>query len=132
MYYEDSDSYKNCLENGETDIMLSTDVYIKEHYNVAAMIPAEAYYLIIAKDESKLCQEMSEAMEAIYAANPNFATDLCNKYFPNSYRNSIVFTEEEKAFVENADPIRVAVIENRYPQYYEEDGVAAGKYYSKL
>ena len=65
-------------------------------------------------------------MSAIYSANPNFAADLYNKYFPSQYINSIVFTEEESQFIQNSKPISVAVLEDRHPLYYEEDGEIKG------
>lgn len=126
VYFDDAKTYVDCLEGDEVDLMLGTDVYMKDHYNVAAMFPAEPYYIVTAKDEPELCQELSQAMEKIYAANPSFADELYTKYFPNKYINSISFTEEEQAFIESSEPIRVAVIRDLYPMYYEEKGEARG------
>lgn len=126
VYYDDSKTYADCLESGEVDLMLGTDVYMQEHYNVAAMIPAEPYYIVTARDEPELCSQLSWAIEQIYAANPNFANELYSKYFPDKYLNSIFFSEEEKAFIQHSAPLRIAVIQDRYPLYYEQDGVAMG------
>lgn len=126
VYFDDTETYRNCLESGEADILLGTDVYMQEHYNVAAMIPAEPYYLVTAWDEPELCRQLSAAMEAIYDANPNFANELYNKYFPNKYINSIVFTAEEQAFIAQSDPLRVAVLKDRYPLFYEQEDMLKG------
>lgn len=126
VYYEDEDAYENCLETQEVDLMLGSDVHMKDHYNVAAQFEADPYYLVTAKDEVELCEQLSDAMESIYAANPNFAQELYNKYFPDRYINSIFFTEEEKDFIEQSKPLRVAVLEDRYPLFYEQDGVVKG------
>lgn len=126
VYFEKTEDYINCLETGEADILLGTDVYMQEHYNVAAMIPADPYYIVTAIDEPELCQQLSEAMEAIYEANPNFATELYNKYFPNAYINSILFTPEEQAFLAQSSSLRVAVLEDRYPLLYEQEGTVKG------
>ncbi len=51
------------------------------------------------KDKPELCEQLSKAMEESYAANPNFAEELYNKYFPDKYINSITFTDEEDKFI---------------------------------
>lgn len=126
VYYEEEDAYENCLETQEVDLMLGSDVHMKDHYNVAAQFEADPYYLVTAKDEVALCEQLSNAMESIYAANPNFAEELYNEYFPDRYINSIFFTEEEQAFIEQSATLKVAVLEDRYPLFYEQDGVVKG------
>lgn len=126
VYFEDPESYEKCLDAGAVDLMLGTDVYMKDHYNVAVRMPAEPYYLVTAKNKPELCEELSQAMKAIYDANPNFAAELYNKYFPDSYINSIIFTEEEREFIENSKPLRIAIIKDRYPMHFEENGVKKG------
>ena len=107
VYYEDTTEYANCLESGKVDLMLGADVYMQEDYNVAAMIPAEPYYIVTAKDEPELCSELSWAIEQIYAADPNFANELYSKYFPDRYLNSISFTDEERAFIQQLSLIHI-------------------------
>ncbi|WP_455620175.1 ATP-binding protein [Eisenbergiella sp.] len=126
VYYEDTTEYGNCLESGDVDLMLGADVYMQEDYNVAAMIPAEPYYIVTARDEPELCRELSWAIEEIYAADPNFANELYSKYFPDKYLNSISFSDEERAFIQQGTPLKVAVMRDRYPLYYEQDGAAMG------
>ena len=48
------------------------------------------------------------------------------EYFPDRYLNSISFTDEERAFIQQSAPLKVAVIRDRYPLYYEQDGAAMG------
>lgn len=126
IYYDNLEAYENCLESGDVDLMLGSDVHMKEVYNVAAQFEADPYYIVTAKNEPELCQQLSEAMEAIYSANPNFATELYTRYFPERYINSITFTEEEVSFLRQSGPLRVAVQKDRYPIYYEQDGTVKG------
>lgn len=126
VYYEVEEDYENCLETKAVDMMLGSDVHMKEHYNVAAQFEADPYYIVTAKDEPELCEQLSEAMEAIYEANPNFAGELYKKYFPDRYINTVSLTEEELAFIRQSGHIRVAVMKERYPLYYEQDGKVKG------
>ena len=126
VYYDDQEGYGNCLDNGEVDVLLGSDVYMKDEYNVAAKISGDPYYIVTAVNEPELCKQLSDAMEAIYSANPNFAEELYNKYFPDKYINSIQYTDEEKAFLKQKKPLRVSVVKDRFPLVYEEDGSIAG------
>lgn len=119
--YEEVTDYEQCLEDPKIDLMLGSDVYMKKEYNVAAKFPGEPYYIVTAKEEDGICRELEEAMDAIYAANPEFAEELYEKYYPEKYINSISFTQEELTFIRESKPIRVAVIKNRYPLFYEQE-----------
>ncbi len=126
VYYDDAKTYAKCLENGETDLLYGSDVYMRENYNVAAKIEADPYYIVTAKDEPELCDELSRAMSAIYSANPDFAVELYDRYFPDKYINTIDFTREERDYLAAAAPVRVAVVRRMYPIFHEEEGAPRG------
>lgn len=126
VYYDDLAAYENCLDSGEVDLLYGNDVYMKDSYNVAAKIEADPFYLVSSIQRPELCAQLSEAMGAIYDANPNFAEELYQKYFPEEYINSIVLTEEEQEFITSAGPIRVAMVRDQFPLLYEENGAVMG------
>lgn len=126
IYFDEVDDYESCLDNGTADILYGSDVYMKDGYNVAAKLESDPYYLVTAASRPELCDKLSEAMSAIYSANPNFAQMLYTRYFPDSYINSISFTPEEQAYIEDGTPVRVAVISDQYPLYYQQDGDLRG------
>ncbi|WP_294467307.1 transporter substrate-binding domain-containing protein [uncultured Anaerofustis sp.] len=117
------DKYESCLENKEVDLMLGSDVYMKDHYNVAAKFAADPYYIVTSSKQKEICKELSNAMEEIYAANPNFADELYNKYFPEQYINTISFSKSDLSFIKNAGEIKVAVSEELYPISYKDKEV---------
>lgn len=126
VYYDDVKEYEGCLESGLVDLMYGSDVYMKDHYNVAAKIEADPYYMVTAHNDPELCEQLSEAMEAIYSADPNFAVELYDKYFPEKYINSITFTKQELDFIAASGTFRVAVIRDQYPLFYEENETIKG------
>lgn len=126
VYYDDEESYINCLDNKAVDLILGSDIEMKDTYNVAAKFESEPSYLVTAKDKPELCEQMNMAIKEIYSANPNFADELYYKYFPASYINSIDLTQEDKDYIAQAPCIRVAVIERRHPVHYVEDGEDRG------
>ena len=126
VYYDDRELYEKCIDSGDVDLIYGSDVYMKDGYNVAVKLDSDPYYLVTSKDKPKLCEQLSKAMEEIYAANPNFAEELYNKYFPDKYINSITFTDEEDKFIKECGTLKVAVIRDRYPLFYESDGKKSG------
>lgn len=126
IYFNEVADYESCLEDGTADILFGSDVYMKDGYNVAAKLESDPYYLVTAVSEPELCGRLSEAMSAIYSADPNFAQMLYTRYFPDSYINSITFTPEEQAYIDARVPVRVAVTPEHYPLYYQQDGVLRG------
>lgn len=126
VYYDDRELYEKCIDSGDVDLIYGSDVYMKDGYNVAVKLDSDPYYLVTSKDKPELCEQLSKAMEEIYAANPNFAEELYNKYFPDKYINSITFTDEEDKFIKECGTLKVAVIRDRYPLFYESDGKKSG------
>lgn len=126
VYYDNVEAYENCLDDPQVDIMLGSDVYMSDEYNVAGGFASDPYYLVSSKARPELCEELNEAMEAIYSANANFANELYDKYFPDKYINSVNYTKEEIAFIEKCGIIRVAAVENIYPFSYEQEGSVTG------
>ena len=124
--YGSAEEFARCLEDPDIDIMLGSDVYMTDEYNVAAKFESEPTYIVTAKAETELCGELSRAIESIYAADPEFGRKLYDKYFPDQYINSIYFTEQEREFIKNSDSVRVAVVDGRYPICYEQDGEKKG------
>lgn len=124
--YERGEEYERCLENPDIDIMLGSDVYMTDAYNVAAKFESEPSYIVTTKKETELCAELSQAIESIYSADPEFSKKLYDKYYPGQYINSIYFTDKERTFIENNGPVRVAVVKDRYPICYEQDGEKKG------
>lgn len=128
--YENLEEYRNCLENNDADLLFGNDTDMSDSYEIAARFKSEPHYIVTAIDEPDLAAELNEAMVNIYESNPNFSDELYAKYFPETNATSIVFTDEDRAFVEAADPVRVSLTANRYPIYYQRDdayrGIAKG------
>lgn len=124
--YEELEDYENCLENGEVDVLLGNDMNLKDGLSVAAQFEAEPYYLVTSKEKTDLCEQLNAAITEIYAANPNFAKELQDKYHVTEYISPIVLSDKDKQFIENAPPVRVGIIRSRYPIYYSKENKAHG------
>lgn len=126
VYYDDYEEYSKCLDNGEVELMLSSEVYMGDSYNIVAEFEGEPYYIVSNMSKPELSEELSMAIEHIYSADYDFAQKLHDRYFNMRYSNSIFFDEPELDFIESCGTLRVAVIEDRFPLYYERDGELKG------
>ena len=122
VYYDDRELYEKCIDSGDVDLIYGSDVYMKDGYNVAVKLDSDPYYLVTSKDKPELCEQLSKAMEEIYAANPNFAEELYNKYFPDKYINSITFTDEEDKFIKEYKYEDIQSVELLLKHRYENYG----------
>lgn len=124
--YDDVLAYEHCLDQGDADLMLSSDVFMTEDYNVAAKFDSDPYYFVTKKGETELCETLDWAIGEIYSADPDFARKLYARHSQTDFSNSLVFSDDELAFIGKADSIRVAISKNRYPLSYEQNGVFYG------
>ncbi len=118
-------SYESCLDDGTADLMLGSDVEMKDGCKVVAEFDGEQHYLAVPEG-SDLMAGIDEAMRQIYAADPNFSRSLYARYFPDDYASPIAFSEADRAYVAQAREVRVAVTAGQYPLYYEHDGLYQG------
>lgn len=126
VYYEDITAYESCLDKGEVDILLGSDVYVKESYNVAGKFDAESCYFALSKDKGYLVDELNAAMKNIYEANHEFSNELYMKYFSDSYISYLDLDEQEKEYIQRTGTVKVALMEERYPLNYTYNGEMHG------
>ena len=91
-------SYESCLDDGTADLMLGSDVEMKDGCKVVAEFDGEQHYLAVPEG-SDLMAGIDEAMRQIYAADPNFSRSLYARYFPDDYASPIAFSEADRAYV---------------------------------
>lgn len=121
----DYDAYSKCLDDGTADVVLGGDVDVTEGRRVAAEFDGEPYYIAMPFG-SDLKDDLDAAMTSIYTANAEFANELDAKHLPSRRQSAIKFSEADRTFIDNAGEISVAVMQGRYPLYYERDGLYQG------
>lgn len=126
VYYEDSEEYENCLKSGQTDMMLSSDIFRGNDYKPVGRFDGEYSYIAVSRKKEELTEPLNDAMRRIYMANGGFADDLYIKYFPYFHENTVVLDAEEKEYIEKLGAVRVAVVKDRYPFHYMYQGEERG------
>lgn len=121
----DIEDYQRCLETGAADVMLGNELEVRDGYRVIAGFEGEPYYIALPKG-SDLTADLNRATAQIYAADAGFALTLRSRYFPQEYRSQMTLTEADRAFVERVGTISVAVVADRMPLYYQNEGTYSG------
>lgn len=121
----DIEDYERCLETGMADVMLGNELEVRAGYRVIAGFEGEPYYIALPKG-SDLTAELNWATAQIYAADAGFARTLRSRYFPQGYHSQLTLTEADRAFVDQAGTISVAVVADRLPLYYQNEGTYGG------
>lgn len=121
----DYDAYAQCLDDGIADLVLGGDVDVTEGRRVAAEFDGEPYY-IATPAGSDVIDELNATMTSIYEADPEFANELDAKHLPSRHQSSIRFSKADLAYIDRSDVISVAVMEDRFPLFYERDGQPQG------
>lgn len=116
-YCDDSESMMELLWNGTVDAVPGVDMSPMDGTRAIAKYSPKPYYFITTKGNSQLVNEISSAILRVNEADPYFSTTLYEKYF-GIENDILVFSDEEQAYIDNTDVIRVAVPLGRAPIQY--------------
>ncbi len=108
-YFYTEEAELNALENGTIDGTVTTWVQEDKRFRpVAEFYPIYSYF-ILPKNRNKLKAQLDIAMETLTVFNPNFETELYNKYllYGSSYIPDL--TQKEQEYIKQHPIIRVAV-----------------------
>ena len=70
------------------------------NYRVVARFSPRPFYFVMTKGNQELMSELNEAMTQLNKEQPNYMSNLHERYFSLANRNFIL-TEAEKGFVAN-------------------------------
>jgi signal transduction histidine kinase/CheY-like chemotaxis protein len=117
------------LKKGEVDLVAMGSLASKTGYKVAARFGSDPFYFITGKENQALVDELDLAKGQLMGQKPSFQYELFEQYYGSSAANtSLLFTREEIEYIQNAKPITVGQLRNRYPisSFEEKTGKLAG------
>ena len=79
--------YSQCLETAKRICFWAPIFICRRTITSRARFEADSYYMVTTISRPDLCEQLNEAMNAIYSADPNFADKLYEKYFTADYAN---------------------------------------------
>ncbi|MCD7906909.1 MAG: transporter substrate-binding domain-containing protein [Clostridium sp.] len=112
------------LTDGIIDVKLGNITDDTGEFRAVAYIDAQPHYIVAHPDNPELLEQLNWALGKILSANPDFPTQLYQKYFDATSVRSLLLTDEERKYVQEKGIVTVAVPHYFHPFYCAdtEDG----------
>ncbi len=128
--YQDIEQMTAALMDKQIDAEVYTAVYSADNpaglRTVMKLLP-ETFYYAFRMDNTGLKNKVDDALAQLLATNPNFLTDIKNKYEEKFSVNDLPFSAAEKEYIAAHPQLTVAVIKGDAPYYIENtDGSDGG------
>ena len=124
--YGSTEELQDALENGKIDAMVHTFMEVKEGQRLIGRFAPRPFYYISYPGNDEVMRELNYAIADIKMNEPELESKLMNAFFQSRLDKSIVFTTEEKKFIDGAEPVVVGYFDGYYPFIYEEEGECKG------
>jgi ABC-type amino acid transport substrate-binding protein len=128
--YRDIEQMSAALLDKQIDAEVYTAIYSTDDSaglrTVMKLLP-ETFYYAFRLDNTELKNKVDDALAQLLATNPNFLTDIKNKYEEKFSVNDLPFSAAEKEYIAAHPQMTIAVIRGDAPYYIENtDGSAGG------
>lgn len=123
---EDTKALNAALREGRADVMLGNDLTPPAGMRAVAQFNGAPFYFATTKGNSEIVNALNSTLLTIQQVKPLFDSALYDKYFGNrTYQTHL--TEQEKQFIETAETLCIAVVDQVEPiQYVDSEGVLKG------
>lgn len=118
--YEDLSCWGNLylyLENGEVDLLLGNNFENPPGFRIVASFDSQPYYIVTTVGNQKVLDGLNMALKKITDSNPSFSVDRYAANFQNGTDVDIPLSSAEKEYIQQRDPISVAVPRSYHPLF---------------
>lgn len=115
------------VREGKADLVFISDVGVElSGLRTIARFAPRPFYFATAKGNKEIINELNAAIASINEADPYFTTTLHEKYFPLPDQGFFL-SDAEKAFLEQAGTLRVALLGGQAPLQYLDPETGEGR-----
>lgn len=104
------------LMNKEIDLLLNNILFNRDSVRVVAAYDSQPYYIVTTPGNQVVLDGLNMALERIFEANPNFATECFAANFPTSFVN-IQLSDRDLAYIERKKTVTVVVLDDWAPLF---------------
>lgn len=130
--YESTETLNQALNNKEVDAMVLSFTERREGQRIVGKFAPKPYYYITYKGNEELVRELDHAIIDLKINQPELEDALMEKYYQGKMDQTIVYTTEEKKYVEEKKKLKLGYIKYCYPLSYEENGEFKGIWQQSL
>lgn len=107
------------VESGKADALLSVDLALPTEYRAIAKFSPLPFYFATTKGNTKIMNELNQAMTYINEADPMLQNNLYNTYFARN-ETQLLLNSQEKAYMKAHPKLRVLAFDGAAPlQYFD-------------
>ncbi len=117
--FDSMEKVEGAVREGRADAMIGSDLSPVGGMRTVASFAAKPFYLIVTKDNKEIVNGLNAAILKINDTDPYFMTMLYEKYFKKS-NEKLYLSDEERAYVQDTEVIRVGVMIGKAPFQYIE------------
>lgn len=112
------------LDEGKLDAVAISFLGSSSPYRIVQEFSPMEMYFGMPKKDTKLMDELNDALAKINVETPAFDNDLHGKYYVSNQKQTPVFTEDEQAFIKSGRTLKVALAYNDPPFLCSKSGEA--------
>ena len=124
--YDSTAELQNALETGEIDALVHTFMEVREGQRLIGRFAPRPFYYISYLGNDAVMRELNQAIADMKMNEPALETELMNRFFQSRLDKTIVFTTNEKKYIENAQTVTIGYFDGYYPFVYDNQGSCEG------
>ena len=124
--YESTEDLQTALDAGEVDAFVHTFMEIEEGQRLIGRFAPRPIYYITYKGNGVVLQELNEAIADVKMSRPELEAELMNRFYESRWDKTVIFSTEEKKYLEEKKVLNIGYMDGYYPFSYEEDGEFKG------
>lgn len=113
------------LQRGEVDGVCAPTSPANGDVRCVACLPSHPFHFMATKGRTDLVNQLDKALQTIKITKRNFEPTLRSRYFPSMPGDSPMLTRAEFDYIESAEPLNVAYIDNWPPLEDTDDETGA-------
>lgn len=121
LQYETMKDMEAALLSGEVDMVCASSISDDIQTKIVGRMDKMPLYYVTAKNEPEVAAELDIALQKIFDNNPDFFTQMSERYMISGANATATFTREELAYIQSDQPVYVIVNPNWAPiTWYDE------------
>jgi len=119
--YETTQKLLEALDAGEIDAFVHTFMETKEGMRLVGRFAPRPTYYITYKGNDVLLNELNQAIADVRMSYPELEADLMNQFYESRWDKTVLFTSDEKRYIEEKGSLTVGYLDGYYPFSYEKE-----------
>ena len=124
--YDSTAALRTALDAKEIDAMVHSLTEIQDGQRIVGRFAPMPIYYISYKGNDEVMRELNQGIADIKMKRPDLENELITKYYDSRLDQTILLTNDEKAYIEEKKTITVGYLDGYYPFSYENEGAYHG------